>query len=85
MQTSDCIKTRRSVRNYKPDVPSQNLINEIITVALMTPSGKNGQPWRLRVINDKSLIDSISSLSIYKSWMQRAPIFMAIYLDKKTS
>ena len=85
MQTIDCIKSRRSVRNYKTDVPSQDSISKIIDTALMTPSGKNGQPWRIKLVYDKQLIDSISALSIYESWMKTAPIFMVIYLDKRTS
>lgn len=47
------------MRKYKKLVPTQDDNNEIIAVAIMTPSDKNGQPRRIKIINDKQLIDSI--------------------------
>lgn len=85
MQTIECVKTRRSIRRYLSKVPDKSLVRSIIETSLLTPSGKNGQPWRIKIISESSQIYSISSLSIYKSWMKTAPIFLAIYLDKKNS
>lgn len=40
------IQERRSIRKYKPDVPSNAMIEEIIQCAIMAPSPSNSQPVR---------------------------------------
>ena len=65
MDVFDCIKTRRSIRNYTDQPINKTDINKIIEAAVWTPSGKNGQPWKFKVITDKGLIEQISEMSIY--------------------
>lgn len=43
------IYTRRSIRRYKPDGVSTDIIDEILNAGRSAPSGKNKQPWRFLV------------------------------------
>lgn len=43
------IYSRRSIRKYKPDMPDQNVIEQIIDAGRVAPSAKNRQPWFLHV------------------------------------
>lgn len=85
MDVYDCIKTRRSVRSYLDQPINKVDIDKIIESAIWTPSGKNGQPWKFKVITDKGLIGQISEMSTYGKWMINAPCFICVFLDKEQS
>ena len=73
MDVIECITTRRSVRQYTPESIDQHIIRQILEAGISAPSGKNGQPWKFKIITDKNLICSVSKLSIYGSWMKTSP------------
>src|SRR3972149_4082068 len=48
----EIMKTRRSIRRFKPkDVPDE-LLEKIIEAGRWSPSGDNGQPWRFIIVRD---------------------------------
>ena len=47
------IDNRRSIRKYKPDEVSKEIIEEIIYSATLAPSAKNRQPWKFIVYQGK--------------------------------
>jgi len=81
----DCIKSRHSIRNYSEQTVEESIVEKLIRVAIYAPSGKNGQPWRFKIITDKTLINTISDLSAYGKWMRTTPCFIMVYLDKESS
>lgn len=44
------IKNRRSLRWYRPDPVSDELIRQLLTAAIWAPSAHNRQPWRFVVV-----------------------------------
>ena len=60
MNTTDCIKTRRSIRNYKEEQIPQDVINEVIDIARFAPSWKNGQIARFYVVQSPDLKKKIA-------------------------
>lgn len=44
------IEARKSIRKYKPDLPSRQVIERILTAGMHAPSGKNRQNWRFFVV-----------------------------------
>lgn len=85
MNVIDCIKSRRSIRCYTEEHIDNKNIEIIIKSGIYTPSGKNGQPWKFKVVEDKNIINKLSDLSIYGSWMRTASHFILIFLDKQCS
>jgi nitroreductase len=51
----ELVKTRRSIRRFKPDPVPDEYIDKIIEVARWAPSGYNTQPWDFVIIKDKKL------------------------------
>lgn len=49
------VKSRRSVRAFKPDAVDAEVLKEVLQTALWAPSGGNLQPWRLRVATGDTL------------------------------
>ena len=85
MEVLESIRTRRSVRRYTDEPIAEEVIKDILETALTAPSGKNGQPWRFRIVTNRKDIEQISGLSIYKGWMRTAPCFIVIFLDQACS
>lgn len=60
----ELLKSRRSIRAYKPDPIPDEYIRKIIEAARWAPSGGNSQPWEFIVIKKKELKDRIADLFI---------------------
>ena len=56
----NAIYDRRSIRKYKTDAVSHELIEEIVDAARMAPSAKNRQPWKFIVLKDSDKIQLFS-------------------------
>ena len=63
-QFIELLKSRRSIRAYKPDPIPDEHIQKIIEAARWAPSGGNSQPWEFIVIKKKELKDRIADLFI---------------------
>lgn len=59
MNTNECIKTRRSIRKYKPDAIDHSLLESLISTASYSPSWKNTQITRYIAIEDPDILSSI--------------------------
>ena len=57
MEILEAIKSRKSIRGFKPDPVPRETVREILKVATRAPSGKNCQPWEFTVITGKQLED----------------------------
>lgn len=55
MQFDDVLLGRRSIRSYKPDPVPKELIKEILSIAMRSPSSMNTQPWNFTVISGEVL------------------------------
>ena len=53
MELFEAIKTRRSIRHYKPDAIPEEKINTVLAAARWAPSWNNCQPWRFVLVQDK--------------------------------
>jgi nitroreductase len=54
MSIDETIKGRRSVRTYKSDEVSEDMVRQCIEAATFAPSAKNGQQWRFTVLSGES-------------------------------
>lgn len=66
------IKSRRSVRKYKPEQISQESLAIILEAGVYAPSAHNEQPWHFTVIQKKELLDRINNLT--RESMQKSEI-----------
>ena len=53
----EAIKTRKSIRGFKPDAVSKEVLGEILEIASRAPSAMNTQPWEFTVLAGKVLED----------------------------
>ena len=55
MDVMQAILERRSVRKYRPDPVSDDIVNEILEAARWAPSWANTQCWRFVVVKDEEV------------------------------
>lgn len=51
MDAIECIKTRMSIRKFRPEPVPKEVLQSIIETAMQSPSYKNSQPWEVVVIS----------------------------------
>lgn len=72
----NAILHRHSVRQYKPDVVPESVLNTILASGLSAPSALNKQSWHITVITRKALIDEMSAAIMEQA--KDSPIFERI-------
>jgi len=78
------IKTRRSVRKFKKEAVSKEVIEKILEAGRWAPSGLNNQPWRFMVLKREKK-DILSGYTEYSYIIKNADKAILIFLDKKSS
>ena len=69
MNTSETIRSRRSIRKYKKDaVIPQEHIEQILEAAMMAPSACNKRPWEFVVVENKELLQQLSSIQPHSTY-----------------
>jgi len=59
----ECIKSRRSTRNFLERQITDNELNTIIECGTWAPSGHNKQPWFFTVLQNSEMIDELNLLT----------------------
>lgn len=59
---ADAIYNRRSIRKYKPDKVSVDILNKILDAGRVAPSGKNKQPWKFLVYGGEKKAELLSAM-----------------------
>lgn len=55
MKVSEAVDKRMSVRKFRPDPISDDVLRSLLTDASRAPSGGNVQPWRVYVVNGEAM------------------------------
>jgi len=90
MNTVDCIKTRRSIRNYKETQIPQDVMKEVIDIARFAPSWKNGQIARYYVVQSAELKQKIAESCVMgftynTGTLTKAPAIVVVaYVEKRS-
>ena len=79
----EIVKSRRSIRQFKPDPIPVEYIDKIINVALWAPSGFHTQPWEFVVVKKKELKDKIADAinQPENAGYRDAPVFILLLGD----
>lgn len=88
MDTISCIKERQSVRKFKPEQVSKEMIEELVDLAGQVPSWKNAQPARYAAVVRRELIDRLAEEAMpdfNARILHSAPAIMAVTAVKKRS
>ena len=88
MDALQAMLTRKSIKKYKPDPVSKELIDQIIEAGLNAPSGLNKQSPIIIAVTNKEVRDQLSKLNAGKDPFFRsdpfygAPVVLVVLADK---
>lgn len=82
MDLTEAIRTRRSIRRFKPDPVPEEDIRLIIELAGLAPSASNAQMWRFLAVTNQEVLQAMKHAVIHKldemgGWPEALP-----YLEK---
>ena len=85
----NAMRERRSVRKYKADMPSREIIDKVIEAGLWAASGMGRQPCVIVAVTDKALRDRLSEMNrAIGGWQPGfdpfygAPVALIVLADK---
>ncbi|MBU0992818.1 MAG: nitroreductase [Proteobacteria bacterium] len=65
MEIVEAIRTRKSIRKFKPQPVSKEMLKEILEIAVRAPSAENTQPWEFFVLAGE-VLDKVKTDNITK-------------------
>ena len=83
MELEKIIKHRKSIRKYKVDDVSKDMVEKLIDCARYAPSAKNRQPWEFVVVKD-SIKDDIANIMLKKEKETNGKLERKIYNYKSS-
>ena len=94
MELNKVIEERRSIRKFKPDDVSDEIIEKILNNAILSPSAKNRQPWKIAILKGekKNKISEMllelqqkqhgkMTMKLTANVMAEAPVLLLIYRE----
>ena len=82
----DLLKSRRSIRKYKPVAVEPEKIEKITTAVLMSPASKRSNPWEFIVVQDKETLIRLSESRQHGSqFLADAPLGIVVTADTTKS
>lgn len=72
------LQNRFSCRKFQDKPIPEEVIEELLEAARLSPSGGNEQPWRFGVITDPGLIAQIAEVSHKQTWIADAPLLIVL-------
>ena len=85
MNVLEAIKTRRSVRKYRPEPIPEGDLKKIMKAAQLAPSAGNKQPWRFVVVRDPETKKKLGEIARGQTWISDAGVVVAaLSMDKKS-
>jgi nitroreductase len=76
MSVLEVIQKRRSLRKYKGNSIPEDVLQRVLEAARLAPSGKNYQPWKFIIVQDKELKEKLAQASAEQFFMAEAPIII---------
>jgi nitroreductase len=81
MQTIECIKDRRSVREYKPVPVPDGVLEEVLEAAVQAPSSGNVQDWEFIIVKSPETKKSLVEAAWGQDFIAEAPVVLVVCSD----
>jgi nitroreductase len=82
MEFDDVVNARRAYRAYKKTDITDEMVEELVTTASLSPSCNNFQPWRFVMIREKEQLEKVfATLTPGNYWMKKASMVVAVFTE----
>lgn len=81
----ELLMKRRTIRKYKTDKVPNQMQNDLIKTALLSPSSRKANPWEFVLVNDELYLDKLSSAKKGATFLKSAPLGIVVLADENKS
>tara|TARA_B100000745_G_scaffold300027_1_gene252456 strand:- start:357 stop:866 length:510 start_codon:yes stop_codon:yes gene_type:complete len=81
MEVFECIRGRRTIREYKSDPIPEDVLEKILQAGRWSPSSSNSQPWHFVVVQDPSTLSELGRIATQGSFISDAPLAIVIVME----
>ncbi|MBW2526048.1 MAG: nitroreductase family protein [Deltaproteobacteria bacterium] len=82
----ELLRTRRSIRKFTPEPVDRALVDQVVEAVLRAPSSRGRRPWEFVVVDDRSLLASLSRAKPHgASFLAGAPVGIVVCGDERRS
>lgn len=82
----DVLKKRRSIRKYTGEVIPDQLLKQVLTAGLLSPSSRNIRPWELILVQDRDTLHRMSECRVGAAKMlEEASAAVVVLADSEKS
>jgi len=81
----EAILGRRSIRKFKKEPVSDELIHKIVEAGMWAPSAGNIQSWEVVVVRDDKIKTELSAAAYLRDFVSEAPVIMVLCANKERS
>lgn len=74
MEFHEVIRTRRSIRAYRPDPIPEEALNRVLEAVRIAPSGSNRQPWKFIIVSNGDLRRRLAAACGNQGFIAEAPV-----------
>ena len=81
MDVYEAVRTRLTVREFKPDPVPDEVVEKLLRAVLWAPSSRNRQPWHIVVVRDSETLRKIGSIASSGRFLADAPMAIAVAME----
>ncbi len=81
LTVGEAIRQRRSIRKFKSDPVSKDVVCQLLEAARLAPSGSNRQPWRFLVVTDPDERRKLRDICLGQAFVEEAPVVFVCCVD----
>jgi len=85
MAVLEAIKGRRSIRAFKNQDVSEEIVKKLIEAATWAPSAGNIQPWEFIVIRKPEIKRRLAEAALDQSFIEEAPLVIGVCANENRS
>lgn len=78
MDALDAIKTRRSVRAFKPDSVPRELVEDLVDCGRLAATAINRQPWEFVAVTDPRTRRALAEITDHGSFIADVPVCLVV-------
>ena len=82
MDLAGAIKSRRSIRTYKKQEISQDIVDQLIDVARLSPSAGNAQSWAFVIVREQENKQALSKAALNQRSIVEASVVFVVCADE---
>jgi nitroreductase len=85
MDVLEAIRTRRSIRKYRPELVPEEKLEMILEAARLAPSAGNRQPWRFVVVQNVDRKKALAEVANNQAFLKDAAAIIVAVGDPEAS